>query len=241
MAEKIIALVTNGCRFAGPAALLGLKHLNCRIYVHDQSFSDDAQLDAFASAHNGVIPLAGSRLTVANEITRVFRKTTIVKCWSPLLSFHQTISQEQLIIMGIVQFNMERSTMTRSYDLVVLGAGPAGESAAELAAFLGHSVVIVEKNKPGGVVTTTGGAPTKTLRESTLALTGFYNREVYGITVSAPPQLVVEKIAERTTRVSKLLQDVTAQNIARNGVEYLQGTAKVCSDRRALVSSPGGC
>jgi NAD(P) transhydrogenase len=54
--------------------------------------------------------------------------------------------------------------MTRSYDLVVIGAGPAGESAAELASFFGHSVVIVEKNKPGGVVTTTGGAPTKTLR-----------------------------------------------------------------------------
>jgi NAD(P) transhydrogenase len=56
--------------------------------------------------------------------------------------------------MDIVQFNMERSAMTRSYDLVVIGAGPAGESAAELAAFLGHSVVIVEKNKPGGAVTT---------------------------------------------------------------------------------------
>ena len=83
---------------------------------------------------------------------------------------------------------MEKSAMTRSYDLVVIGAGPAGESAAELASFLGHSVVIVEKNKPGGVVTTTGGAPTKTLRESMLALTGFYNREVYGITASAPPQ-----------------------------------------------------
>jgi hypothetical protein len=50
------------------------------------------------------------------------------------------------------------------------------------------SVVIVEKNKPGGVVTTAGETPTKMLRESMLALTGFYNREVYGITVSAPPQ-----------------------------------------------------
>ena len=128
--------------------------------------------------------------------------------------------------------------MTRSYDLVVIGAGPAGESAAELAAFLGRSVVIVEKNKPGGVVTTTGGAPTKTLRESMLALTGFYNREVYGITVSAPPQLVIEKITERTIRVAELLQDLTAQNIARNGVEYVQGTAKVGSDRRLLVTSP---
>lgn len=130
--------------------------------------------------------------------------------------------------------------MGNTYDLVVLGAGPAGESAAELTAYFGYSVVIVEKNKPGGVVTTTGGAPTKTLRESMLALTGFHDREVYGITVSAHPQLAVEKIAERTRRVAELLQDVTAQNIARNGVEYIQGTAKVGPDRRVSVTSAEG-
>jgi len=130
--------------------------------------------------------------------------------------------------------------MGNTYDLVVLGAGPAGESAAELAAFFGYRVVIVEKNIPGGVVTTTGGAPTKTLRESMLALTGFHDRDVYGITVSAQPRLAVEKIAERTRRVAELLQDVTAQNIARNGVDYVQGTAKVGSDRRILVTSPEG-
>jgi NAD(P) transhydrogenase len=73
-----------------------------------------------------------------------------------------------------------------------------------------------------------------------LALTGFHNREVYGIAVPAPPQLVVEKITERTIRVAELLQDLTAQNISRNGIEYVQGTAKVGSDRRVLVTSPGG-
>ena len=73
-----------------------------------------------------------------------------------------------------------------------------------------------------------------------LALTGFYNRKVYGITVSAPPHLVVEKISERTKHVAELLQDLTGQNIARNGIEYMQGTAKIGSDRRVLVTSPGG-
>jgi hypothetical protein len=68
--EKLIALLTNGSQFAGPAALLSLKHLNCRVYVHDQSFSDDAKLKAFASAHDGVIPLAGNRLSVANDVIR---------------------------------------------------------------------------------------------------------------------------------------------------------------------------
>ena len=58
--------------------------------------------------------------------------------------------------------------MTEVYDFVAIGAGPAGESAAELAAFYGHRSVVIEKNRPGGTVTTTGGAPTKTLREAAL-------------------------------------------------------------------------
>jgi NAD(P) transhydrogenase len=56
--------------------------------------------------------------------------------------------------------------MGDSYDLVVIGAGPAGEVAAELAVAFGRTVLIVERNRPGGVVTTTGGAPTKALREA---------------------------------------------------------------------------
>ena len=58
--------------------------------------------------------------------------------------------------------------MDDSYDLVVIGAGPAGEVAAELAAAFGRRVLVIERNKPGGVVTTTGGAPTKTLREAAI-------------------------------------------------------------------------
>ena len=68
--EKLVALVTNGSQFAGPAAVLGLNQLNCRIYAHDPSFSDNSQRDAFASAHNGVIPLAGDRLSVAKDVLK---------------------------------------------------------------------------------------------------------------------------------------------------------------------------
>ena len=56
--------------------------------------------------------------------------------------------------------------MDEHYDLVVIGAGPAGEVAAELAAAFGCRVLIVERGRPGGVVTTTEGAPTKALREA---------------------------------------------------------------------------
>jgi NAD(P) transhydrogenase len=88
--------------------------------------------------------------------------------------------------------------LTNSYDLAVIGAGPAGTSAAEVAAAFGRRAVVIERNRPGGVVTTTGGAPTKTLREAALYLTGFGLEEVYG---SRPPPPLTETIAIIEKRV----------------------------------------
>ena len=84
--------------------------------------------------------------------------------------------------------------MSNNYDMIVIGSGPAGESAAELAAYFGHRVAIIERNKPGGTPTTRGGAPTKTLREAALALTGFYQQEVYGVELGAPPTVALDKL-----------------------------------------------
>src|SRR4029077_2860524 len=57
---------------------------------------------------------------------------------------------------------VRNATMTDGYEFVAIGSGPAGESAAELAAFFGHRSAVIEKARPGGTVTTTGGVPTKT-------------------------------------------------------------------------------
>src|SRR5499433_2255852 len=130
--------------------------------------------------------------------------------------------------------------MTESYDLVAIGAGPAGESATELAAFFGHRSAVIERAQPGGAVTTTGGAPTKTLREAALYLTGFRARDVYGISVAAPPSIVLPTIAERTRRVCALLQQTIAENFTRNHVDYLQGTARLGPNRTVRVTTAGG-
>jgi pyruvate/2-oxoglutarate dehydrogenase complex dihydrolipoamide dehydrogenase (E3) component len=76
--------------------------------------------------------------------------------------------------------------MDGTYDLVVIGCGPAEDVAAQLAAPFGGRVLIVERNRPGGVVTTTGGAPTKALREAALYLTGYRQVEVYCVRAAAP-------------------------------------------------------
>jgi NAD(P) transhydrogenase len=100
-----------------------------------------------------------------------------------------------------------------NYDLVVIGAGPAGESAASLAAVFGHSVMVVERTAPGGTVTTTGGAPTKTLREAALALTGFHHRHVYDLPDDPVSDVVIRKIADRTNDVRVILQEATEANM----------------------------
>jgi NAD(P) transhydrogenase len=126
-----------------------------------------------------------------------------------------------------------------SYDLVAIGAGPAGESATELAAFFGHRSAIIERAQPGGTVTTTGGAPTKTLREAALYLTGFSEGDVYGLRMAAPPEIATDIIRKRTQTVCELLQKVTADNIAMREVDYIRGVARLEPDGGVIVSENG--
>ena len=130
--------------------------------------------------------------------------------------------------------------MTDTYDLIAIGAGPAGESATELASFFGHRSAIVERNRPGGTVTTTGGVPTKTLREAALYLSGLREREIYGLRIAAPPKIATDIIRKRTWHVCELLQKVTAENIAKNNVDYIQGTARLGHGGIVIVSDQTG-
>jgi NAD(P) transhydrogenase len=130
--------------------------------------------------------------------------------------------------------------MVDSYDLVVIGAGPAGEVAAQLAASFGRRALIVERNKPGGVVTTTGGAPTKALREAAHYLTGYREEEVYGVRAAAPVAVLMPTLRARIEHVRDVLQDVVADRLAARGIAYLQGTARLGTDRTIRVTTPDG-
>jgi NAD(P) transhydrogenase len=127
-----------------------------------------------------------------------------------------------------------------TYDLVVIGAGPAGQAAAELAAHAGRRAIIVEHNRPGGVVTTTGGAPTKTLRDAALYLTGYGQAEVYGVRPAIPLEVALPIVVARTQQVRDRLQTIVAQRLAALGIDYLQGAARLRSSGSVLVTLPDG-
>jgi NAD(P) transhydrogenase len=130
--------------------------------------------------------------------------------------------------------------MTDIYDLVSIGAGPAGESATELASFFGHRCAVIEKSRPGGTVTTTGGAPTKTLREAALYFSGLRDGDVYGLRVSTTPEIATDIIRKRTWSACELLQRVTAENIAKNKIDYIQGIARLERDGGVTVTTADG-
>ena len=130
--------------------------------------------------------------------------------------------------------------MTQTYDLIAIGAGPAGESATELASFFGLRCAVVEKNRPGGTVTTTGGAPTKTLREAALFVSGFRDADVYGLRITVPPELAMGVIRTRTWDVCSQLQELTKKNILARNVDYIEGEARLDRDGAVCVSREAG-
>ena len=71
------------------------------------------------------------------------------------------------------------------FDLVVIGAGPAGIAAANTAALLGKKVAVVERCPAiGGAAVNTGTIPSKTLRETALALFNTRARALHGVDLS---------------------------------------------------------
>jgi NAD(P) transhydrogenase len=127
-----------------------------------------------------------------------------------------------------------------SYDVIVIGAGPGGQSAAELAAFLGHSALVVERASPGGAVTTTGGAPTKTLRELALALEAArqHRRAIGGSPISTAD--VLPSLRARTLDTCRSLQAAIARQLEARGIAYVRGSARLLANRRVGVESADG-
>ena len=68
------------------------------------------------------------------------------------------------------------------YDLIVIGGGPAGYRAAELASEKGLSVLLIEERRVGGTCLNEGCIPTKALLYSAKLFDGAAHGEKYGVT-----------------------------------------------------------
>jgi NAD(P) transhydrogenase len=128
-----------------------------------------------------------------------------------------------------------------TFDLIVIGSGPAGQRAAIQGAKIGKRVVLIEKRDViGGACINTGTIPSKTMREAVLHLSGFYYQNIYGINYRVKEKISMSDLSFRVQHVIKTEIDVTRAQLARNGVEMLTGTASFVDPHHVRVTNSLG-
>ena len=126
------------------------------------------------------------------------------------------------------------------YDLVVIGSGPAGEKGAAQAGYFHKKVAVVERlSSLGGAGANTGTLPSKTLRETSLFLSGFRQRGLYGVEMKLDGRTGVRELLFRERAVAMEEQVRVAQNLRSHGADVYQGKGRLLDPLTVVVRRPG--
>ena len=121
--------------------------------------------------------------------------------------------------------------MSFDYELVVIGSGPAGQKAAIQAAKLRKKVALVERRSAvGGNCVNVGTIPSKTIREAIVYLTGIGQRAIYGEDYRLKDEISISDLAARTRYVVERERKVIRDQLLRNHVALLDGSAAFVDD-----------
>ena len=129
----------------------------------------------------------------------------------------------------------------KKYEVVIIGSGPAGKTAAIQAAKLGRSVAIVDgMPQIGGVCVHTGTIPSKTLRETVLNLTGWRERGFYGRSYRVKSDITAADLMQRLHLTLQSEVDILEDNLVKNGVDIYHGHGKFVDEKSLEVQSNEG-
>lgn len=126
-----------------------------------------------------------------------------------------------------------------SYDVVVIGSGPAGQKAAIQSSKIGKKVLVVDKRvyKPGGVSLHTGTVPSKTLREAVLYLKGLKRKYVYGSSRYSREMVELYDLTEKVNSILNYEIKVIENQFRRNGIDILYGEASFVDREKISIKS----
>tara|TARA_B100000780_G_scaffold26785_1_gene16977 strand:+ start:5054 stop:6475 length:1422 start_codon:yes stop_codon:yes gene_type:complete len=127
------------------------------------------------------------------------------------------------------------------YDLIIIGSGPAGRSAAMQAGKLKRRVLVIDSRaRLGGVSVHTGTIPSKTLRETVLNLSGWRERSFYGRSYRVKNEIGADDLKARLHKTLDYEVDVLEHQFNRNHVDVLHGMARFLSPAQVEVSTEAG-
>lgn len=132
-------------------------------------------------------------------------------------------------------------SIPNSFDLVVLGGGPAGASGASSGGLLGRSVALVEQAAwIGGAGINTGTIPSKTLRETSLMLSGWRSRRLFGVDLSLRREATITDFMRQEHLVTSTERQRAEAMLGRHGVVRFRGEASFVDAHTIRVAGPGG-
>lgn len=121
---------------------------------------------------------------------------------------------------------VEGNRMSKSYEVVVLGGGVGGYTAAIRAAQLGKRVALVEKEKLGGTCLHRGCIPTKALLRSAEVYAEFREAGEYGIETDGF-RVNMDKVQERKNRIVEQLHKGVQFLMKKNKIDVYSGTGRL--------------
>ncbi|TAN09404.1 MAG: mercuric reductase [Rhizobiaceae bacterium] len=125
-----------------------------------------------------------------------------------------------------------------SYDLLIVGGGPAGLAAAESAARLGFSVALVERNRLGGNSLNVGSVPSKALIRTAHVCSTIRGAEDFGALAPGEVALDFSKVMARMRRIlTRISAYNSVDDLTTLGVDIFFGDARFESTDALVVGS----
>ncbi|MBX7250761.1 MAG: NAD(P)/FAD-dependent oxidoreductase [Candidatus Promineofilum sp.] len=127
------------------------------------------------------------------------------------------------------------------YDVIVIGGGPAGVTAALRARELGATVALVERGRLGGTCTNDGCVPTRVLAHAARLLRETAQHEAYGL-IGPRPEVDFARLIDSTHQVVAAVHEkkYLIKHLEDSGVEtYLGGGPARFSDAHTIETAGG--
>ena len=126
-----------------------------------------------------------------------------------------------------------------AYDVVVIGGGPGGYSAAIRARQLGLKTALIEDAELGGTCLNWGCIPTKALLKQAEVYQLFLRAEEFGLRVDKP-EVDWDAVIGRSRQVAEQLSKGVAYLMQKNQVEVLAGRGRLTPSRQVAVEEAEG-
>jgi len=127
-----------------------------------------------------------------------------------------------------------------TYDIIVIGAGPAGQKAAVQGAKAGKRVALIERERGiGGSCVYRGTIPSKTLRESALHLDRL-KRAGEAFQFNLKPGTQIATLLSRLEQVVQAHDSFMSRQLRRNGISLLHGRAHFLNEHLIEMQTVDG-